>query len=372
MESIKSESQQITKLKPTQYLILDPNDSARQYEDEIDLLDIFRVLWKKRTKLLMITLIAIFISVLFLFFISATYQSQEIIAPPSVADIGKLMPRPLNKFEITPSDMFDRFSVVASSQVIKKFFFDHYVQKSNLQNSEMTIAFEDFEKRLSAVTLRDKKVGLSSLKLSLEGKNPVQVPKYLKAYISFVNKRVLADFKQDFQANKASLIAQLQSKIQQLRSEEKRKLASSIVNYKNAFNIAKSLGVSKTLPMLLASSGSRSSKSLDILSHLPLYSLGSRYLARKLQELKAIKNVDMNIAKMPGLLAKMDALKSIKIFPEKAKTYTVLAEPLSPAKRIKPKRILIVSLAGILGFFFSILFVLIEDKIRSQSKLSNN
>jgi chain length determinant protein (polysaccharide antigen chain regulator) len=365
---MNTDPQSLSSLKHPQYLILQPGAMNGQLEDEIDLVDLLKTLLSSKLKLLAITFSFILVSLIAVFVISPTYKSKAILSAPSVSDINQLIPMPIKDFDLTPLSLFDRASMIVKSQVSKKAFYDQYISHSKKNDSEL---FEDFEKQLQTNNPLDKDTNSHPLVLSYEGDNETQVPSILKGYIDFANKRTLQSVQNDFMAYKSSQIDQLESKINQLRAEEKNRLISSIVNYSNALTIAKSLNVKNPIQSVsgLVNDATKSGAETMPLnfSRIPLYSLGSKYLEKKLDELKSTKNIDTNISELPGLLAELGALKTIKMYPEKAKAFTFLAEPLSPAKKVKPKRSLIVTLAGILGFFFAIFYVLIESKIRNTS-----
>lgn len=367
-------------LKPAQYLIVDSSQMPKQYDDEIDLLDLMKTLWSARYKLMAYTGLVVIITALIVLWVQPTYQSKATLTTPSISDISHLLPNPLKGFDVTQEKVFDHFSTLAKSQVLKKIFFDQFIAKN--QKMDEVPRFIDFAKKLDAKTVLDKTDNVKTLDLAFESHHPLKTPVLLDNYIKLVNQKTLDDYASDFVAYKASVLMQLQSKVSQLRGEQKDLLAATIVKYEDALTMAKSLKVKKPSLALSSLAGtsntdtsntdsSNLSSTSGVLSTQPLYMFGTDYLSMKLKQLKAKPNVDANIPELPALLAKIESIKTNKMYTEKGMTFQYLAEPLSPAEKIKPKRALILVLAAVLGFFMSLVVVLIQSKFKEATTKQN-
>ena len=144
---------------------------AEQMDNEIDLFELIKSLWKEKVLIVVITAVITFIGLGYALLTPSTYEARVEILPPSISDISEL-----RKFDIfnstkikSQSEIFSEFmSILRSNQLSKKFLQDKAVMKS-LFNKETSLqqAIERLNKMVQLEVPKKNPKNEASFKLQL-------------------------------------------------------------------------------------------------------------------------------------------------------------------------------------------------------------
>ncbi len=366
---------------------IDPKDSLK--DDEIDLVELFLIIWKKKLFIFCFTLLITTLVALHQLYIAVEiFRSDAVILPISASNSGGMLaqlgglasfvglntPKSENTVEmILKSRTF-------AQDIVKKFELDKRWERSFQE------AVETCRKTLQ-VEVSKKDPGIT---LSWEDENPVKAQEIITAVlvlaqeklaqhalnqknlqVKFLEERVADAQKEMVQAEDA--IRQFQETNQSIEIERQAEAMISQINALRTEQQTKEveLAVSKKIFTPAASEITRLDLTIDELKkkvdglignvkkESELTSLDERTLmdipkigleyARYLRQVKVTQKIyGLLLEQME--MAKIEAQKNVESF-------EVLDAPIVPEKRIKPKRTLTVAIAGVCSGMLAVMMV---------------
>ena len=426
-------------------------------EDEIDLTQVFIDLAKRWKLIAGITLVGTIIAVIIALAIPKVYKPSAEISQPSMAVVEQLQLDGIT--ELDQDTLFKRYyRNLRSEQNFKSFvlhqgYLKSFSPESTEQNDQVREqALSELAQQLS-VSILEPQAGnneniefpeLVSVAMSAEDEGlAVQV---VNQYLFFTNQQTLTQLRTEFKEiiaqrlkniERAVALARqreknrLQLRIEQLEAENEKKMAelalqkettiqlakknrqTQIAEVKEAYKIAKQLGIENPTPIDEFTGDKNREVSTNITlnqsQELPLYLMGTRYLdslittlserdndAQFLEEINEIElemsvvkndpelallkqreNVDPFIQDLPELFAKRDELKSFELNVNDISVYQTEKLASVSGKAIKPNRPLIavlgLLLSGMVAFFAALISASItRRKEREREEADSN
>lgn len=368
---------------------------AQLSEDEISLVDIFSLLFRRKKLILSITTAAFIIGLLYAFTQERVYQVETILRPPSFENIqglnvlndsnydGNLTSS--NDNNLTSSNVFATFIHNLNSRRMRyKFFNKHKIldalsghSKVALSKNKINGIFESFSKSLSVK--EDKKAGIA--RVSLVGAKNELIGSWLDDFITMTSKETIKQLVTNVQLNINSRVESININISSKRTTYKQRREDQLARLKEAYQIAKELKIIGHL-FVPSVEGSRNeaisselnsiSKSLSNENNLSVYMKGTKVLQAEINALKNRKSDSIHIIGLRDLQEQLTRLQSIKIETKNLKSVDVDKMASVNIEIIGPKRKLIVMLSIVLGGMLGIFSAFILEFTGNLKKQVNN
>ncbi len=344
--------------QPVNYQVLIPQEYyGGQQDDEISLIDLFLILWRKKLWIIGLTGLIMVMSIFYALSLSPVYQTTAYLLPPQGKNIEILNlfsePRENKDGVLEPAytvktvyeQVMNNFK---SRQYQWAFFNQNDLIKLYVKEPDADIRPRDVFNGAfySALKVEDKEGGEQTISFSYGDKQ--EVVRLLNQYIAFINeatvKALLGEVIGGVQFEKQKV----QQKIEQLRQDALLQRQDRILQIKEQLNIARKLNIHTS------KSSAGSSVSIDGQELPPHYSEGTKFLKIKLDSLSNRKSDDPYITGLRPLQARLTVLDKAKIDASQVRAFNIDQEALEPKYPIKPKKRLIVMLGFIVGLMLSV------------------
>gem|GEM_PF-304174 len=377
-----------------------PEYSQRPYyEDEINLLDIWRILVKQRKWILIITVLVLSISVAYALLAPKIYKVEAKILPPSSSDMEQLQSvqgayqitgrfRPglhparsrlqsvQGAYQITGQELYNHFLTNLQSLTLRRQFY----KKNNLleildsdqtQKANSEKVFEKFNKLLKINTPRKGKKFVTA---SLEGGNPIQAAKWLNDFIALADAHTVESISAAIKISIRLKKESVEREIKNLRKIAELERLDKQAQLEEGLLIATKLGLKQSVQDTLNKkprAGSLLSVTLSTVEQ-PLYLRGSRALKAELNVLKKRTNDDAFIPGLRNLQKQLMSIKGIKFDTASIHAMRLEQAAYPPDSPIKPKRRLIVALGLMLGLMLGIFVAFIVNFVETARHQENS
>lgn len=330
---------------------------TRDYRsDEIDLLELFLWLWKKKRSIVLTTLVSILIGLIVIFFSKSLYEATVYLEPPSSKDIHSLMKSRIvfngaSLKRITGIDVYREFRDELNTESNKiQFFATQYLPKvSSKGNYPLNINKLKQYVKLLTIT-RDQTSLLPKYNVTLRAYNPKQTTLLLEQYIDAVNKKTVAKIEILIKEESLMVKTQIKKRIEQLQNLAAIQRVNRIDQLRKALTMAETHNV-KT------SDSDHSSYNSDT---VPLYKLRSIKLQEEIANLQDVKPGDESTNEIRELEYRYNALKDFKPDLNNLKTYGIaLPVQLTPLP-VAPDKKLILLIFTLLGFTLGCVLAIIS------------
>jgi LPS O-antigen subunit length determinant protein (WzzB/FepE family) len=332
-------------------------------DDEINLLDLFTLLWKKKSKILLATFIFGSIGVLYAVLAPEQWTAHATIYQPKQLDTLELdrLRAKLNLLGLSGvknnNSIYNEFLLEFKSyNNIRNYLrsttpFKEYIAKNNLNEQQQQLLLRQWSEWMKLAPA-DKKGEEPGLHLSFSFFNKEDSLSILTGYIDYIVRLQGQEQLDILENNRQSQISTFKLEIRLKIEDAQRSLSREIDSIEYSMSIAKAAKVNK--PLVNFNYGDR----------FPI-TLGQDALARKLNILKSLKIEEYQ----PGIMdlnVQLARLKSINLGKLTLSPFTYLDTPSTPLSRDKPRRPLIVILAAMLGGMLGIALVLLQHAIQQR------
>ena len=364
------------------------NDINYQNNNEIDLIELIRILWNKKLWILLCACFFTVIAGIYAFTAKEQWTSKSVIIPPKVANLGDYLSFRSEYASILDikdfsqdkvlEKVFNDFKTALFSRSLKEAFFsqskwfDTYAaNNTNSEEAKQKLLSNLVDKNL-IVTVPDPKKDPNSIgvNVSFAAETPKEAQDVLLDYIQFVNQWVLAENKKDFLANINLVLSGFEVQKNKIERDTETVRQIQLENLTTALDIAKSAGIKdyskslsgnvSVLEVLLGDAKVPFSDS-KLSDGSYLFMLGEKYLQAQVDTLKNAPLVYpmnyYNIEKQANLLNVLEK----KVEKESAvRGYYYLSEPNYPVQRDSPKRLILLILGFALGLVLSSILIFLK------------
>jgi len=353
---------------PVQMMPMAPDD------DEIDLLELWRTLMLKKWLVLGITLACLLAGTGYAFLAKPVYKTKAYFLPPSVADVGELNIISGSSAQYTPAIVYQMFlQNLCSRELRRKFFTKKGIFPVLTDGDKDAVVNQVFEKKFNEKLVlqkednkRDKNTSFYSL--SFEWKDASRVADWTNMFVSMVVDYTRNTLINDMLTLKKNQIKYFEQCIASKRKTGRSLREDQILRFKEALGIARELGITadrlsdgdirsvdkKINNNTLDKMAKRDVRPIAIYDIGRLYLQGSKALSA---QIKAFQNRKLDDPFIPGLCElqeKLDTIKMATISQDHIQVAKIDQPAQVPDKPIKPKKRLIIALAGVVGLFMGI------------------
>lgn len=352
------------------------DDFYLKQNDEIDLFELFSVIYKSKFVIIGITLLFAIVGFTVASFLPQKWTSQAAITKPMLDEMKQLRAT-LTELSLVDVDtgvngssVYQKFINNYNSRVLREEYListDYY--KSLLAKMEEPTPLEQ-RKLIEEIVTKDINLKASDSKnseeefsgeINLSFTAPTSEEAYdlLSGYIRFISTKVRMEVKDeiDDQIERKLSFAQKAYEMDLERIANARNV--NVQRLKYALEIANAAGVKKPI----------SSEGAQIKDD-PDYSIamGSDALSSKLAITEAIVDPTTVSADLKNRLYNMKQLEKVKLDDLQFVPFKYMLKPYEPTKKDAPKRALILVGAAFVGFILSVMGVLLSYMARSRRK----
>lgn len=340
---------------------------SEQLQDEIDLVDLLRSLWRGRWLIGAITLVALLAALAYIYLTPVVYRSTAVFTPPAMQQVRSMVSWELENYPITPELVFEEFrSKLNADQVRLEFFEQQFVapeQRAGLSEGAFIQQYRQFLKQLEVKSSGPKDAALS-VTVSLDSSDPMAAAEKLRNFTAVANQAALQALKDNFESVRGSKMAELKSKIEALKFEAQRHRELRLQELTEALAVAQSLGL-KESRLLTPSFGTTQlpnseGASVQLISP-PLYWHGIDELKAQITAIRSVDYAFYQSEELPRLESQFRHVRTANVVIDKGLAYTEQQAPLPDFNPVKPRRALVVALALVAGFMVGVMVALIRS-----------
>ena len=339
---------------------------AMQMDDEIDLIELFDVLWKEKVLIVAITAFITLIGLGYVLLTPSTYEARVEILPPSISNIAEL-----KKFDILKSSN-NQIQTNKEIQTYKEFL--SILGSNQLRKRLEQEVMESFTIKLDT-TKRSQEHGAS---LTLQSNNADLVAKFANQMVELAIEQYRINISLAFDSEKDQKIKYLDNKKNSLIAAYIRRLDQEIAKLEEAYLISKKLDIIEPRELKYESQNVNIKDKTTIIKGGEsiteeiryLYSYGARAL---IEEIETIDKRKKNLSMASGLIdieQELSLLNVTSFDASKVNPVTIDLAAEAPGLHVKPKSTWIVILSVVIGGFLAIIFVLIRNAVRNRKSHS--
>ena len=356
--------------------------------DEIDLIELISILWKKKLWIMLSSFIFTAIAGVYAFTAKEQWTSSAEVIAPRTLDLGdyfsvrKEYSRILgSEFDAgaTASNLFSQFNLLSESlDERRKFFVQSDFYKKKVEGKSETEKAQILSELISKhITIKKpdskKEPDLIGNKISFYAETPADAQNVLSQFISTINQSAYQIELDNFLLYFNELVTDLNYEKTKFERDLSIHKSVQLENLENALRIAKEAGITEYAKSLGITNGQSAMQQALTVSEakIPLsdsklsdstylFMLGEKYLKAQIDVLKDSSVIyPPRYYQVSSLLSELEPLL-IKAKQAKANAFSYQASPDYPVVKDKPKKMLIISIGFVLGLLISILYIIVR------------
>ncbi len=327
-------------------------------EDEINLLDLWRVLVRQWKVICAITGLAILGAVAYVLLATSVYEAQAIVKPPESKYVEVL--NILGISEISTADIFAKFIGNLKNSSLRQQFVDENPQFSSLRGNVPNIK-------------EGAKNEVGPVFLSLQGYDSKLVADWVSGFILLAERKTIGDFFDGIEIKIANQKKEIESQLQIGRDFAGQRRLDRIALLEEQIAIARASKIfDRKLSTYNTAMATQSLGGTLSTAQEPLYMRGVKELAAEKEELEKRKNDESFIVGFRDkqeILAQLDAgLKQLQAARAIARAVTVDQPAIQPKSPVEPRRMRVLALSLVLGSISGIFVAFVVNFIEQQKK----
>lgn len=374
------------------------NQQKSQTSDEIDLIKLLTLLWKKKVTIIATTFICVVIAAIYAFTAKQQWTSKaEVIAPTTVSlnnylnirreyarildsdfDVNSLSNSLFSKFNQLMYSLDERENFLSQSEIYK-------VESAGKDEEQQREILNKLAQENITITKPDTKKDPDAIgiKISFSAEKPSLAQDILKAFINKISQEALDYNLKSFLIYYNEKLNDLRFQVNRIKQNVHIQRRVKLENLNRALDTAKQAGIKD----YLRGFGGAETNLLNVirtdtsipLSESPLsdnsylFILGEKYITAQIDSIEqsniiyppSYYQIQEQIAQLEALAQKF---KEVKL---ETDAYTYLSSPDYPVVKDKPKRLLIVVAGMLIGLILSIIYVLLTSAFISRKKEIN-
>ena len=369
---------------------------SSQRNDEIDLIELFRVLWKKKVWIVLSVFVCTLVAGVYAFTTKEQWTSTAIIVAPRTTDLGTLLPARAEYARIIgdgdfstgklSDSLYGQFKHFLLSNDLKRQFLEqsewvkNYTKEMTEEQKRKYIE-ETVSKYLIVHEVDPKKKDLTELdkiglKLTFSAETPKDAQSVLTEYVSFVNKYILNQINQEFKLGFNLRLDALKFTKEQIEENLTEAKKVQVENLTNALDIAKKAGIKDfsrgnnniSVPEYMLGDARLNISDSKLADGTYLFMLGEKYLQAQLDIAKNnpvvyptnYYSTERQLSKLTKLAPQLDSVENVK-------AYHYLSSPDYPVQRDWPKRLILLIVGFVFGVVLSSLIILAREVFSNKA-----
>ncbi|MEH8032692.1 LPS O-antigen chain length determinant protein WzzB [Gallibacterium anatis] len=374
------------------------NQQKSQTSDEIDLIELLTLLWKKKVTIIATTFICVVIAAIYAFTAKQQWTSKaEVIAPTTVSlnnylnirreyarilgsdfDVNSLSNSLFSKFNQLMYSLDEREHFLSQSEVYK-------LESAGKDEEQQRVILNKLARENITITKPDAKKDPDAIgiKISFSAETPALAQDTLKAFITKISQESLDYNFKSFLISYNEKLTDLRFGLNQIKQNADVQRNIRLENLNRALDTAKRADIKDYSKI----SGEVENNLLNIirtdtsipLSESPLsdnpylFILGEKYISAQISTIK-----QNDIIYPPKYYQIQEQITQLEALAQKFKegkletnAYTYLSSPDYPVVKDKLKRLLILAAGMLIGLILSIIYVLLISAFISRKKEIN-
>lgn len=344
-------------------------NEEHRYEDEIDLIELCKIMFKCKFLILIIAAFFTMMSIIYSLAVSPVYKAEAFFFPPAFSDIQTLNVAWFGGLEkVDIETVYAVFNRNLKSKLLQRRFFENNDVRQQFKvqgvagNSDEKL-FQKFSKIISVN--RDKK-NKDNSSLSIEWGDPIIAAQWVNGFASLAERETAKYFYLNLKNAVENRVRDTEYTIASKRKIAQQRREDRIATLEESASIAKLLNKNeetKRIGVIRSISSKPDSEQEMTIGNL--YDRGSKALLVEADILRKRKSDDAFIPGLRNLQEELDRLHSININQKELRAATVDQSAYPPEQRIKPKRTLIVILGALLGLMVGVFVAFLVNAIHS-------
>lgn len=343
--------------------------------DEIDLFDLIDDIKDKWYWLIGTVVLSLCLAFAYLYKVTPVYQTEVVYKEVSDADLLPVnQPRLQDVFSLSNETAFKEVRALARSGNTKRAFYNQLLAEKDdallalIYNEQLTIE-QNFSRFSSLFAYVDSGAKDSDVLLRIQFmlSDAQWATVLLNRYSDFVLQRYLTEVRNTIQLNKQSRLDALRLEADGLRTKYLAQKNQRMLALEEASSIAAS--IKQKMPFYSGSNNAVFS------AQPPLFMMGQTVINAELSQMRsrAERGEDAYISGLPELNWKIQNLEEAEVNWDSVRFVQLDQSAVLPLKPIKPRKAMIVALAGVVGGMAGIIFALLAaaQVRRRKSKIGS-
>jgi len=317
-------------------------------DDEINLLDLWKVLMKRKKLIFFCTLLVTISALIYSIVSPIVYRAEIFFLPPAISDVQPLNIQNIQNMQKTVSaeSVYLLFKQNLDSKKIRRIFFSNSEELAGVR-------FSNFTKSLR---VHKDKLNQNKLSVSFEWGDAQQASDILNNYCYMVEQNTIRQLVNNMVQSISSRIRSLENEITSKRKIAEQRRYDRIAQLSEALHISESIKQDKQI-------------SQNNASNPPLYYKGIKALEVEISLLRTRKSDDPFINGLRDIQEELEILRAVNIDKTKLHAMTLDQKAYPPEYKIKPKRTFIVIIGFILGIIVGIFAAFFINFIENYNSL---
>lgn len=343
--------------------------------DEIDLFDLIDDIKDKWYWLIGTVVLSLCLAFAYLYKVTPVYQTEVVYKEVSDADLLPVnQPRLQGVFSLSNEKAFKEVRALARSGNTKRAFYNQLLAEKDdallalIYNEQLTIEqnFSRFSSLFAYVDSGTKDTDVL-LRIQFMLSDAQWATVLLNRYSDFVLQRYLTEVRNTIQLNKQSRLDALRLEADGLRTKYLAQKNQRMLALEEASSIAAS--IKQKMPFYSGSNNAVFG------AQPPLFMMGQTVINAELSQMRsrAERGEDAYISGLPELNWKIQNLEEAEVNWDSVRFVQLDQSAVLPLKPIKPRKAMIVALAGAVGGMAGVMFALLAaaQVRRKKSKIGN-
>ena len=336
------------------------------YQDEISLIDLWRIIVEQKKFIVVITLLALLLGVVYIAIVPNVYKAESYLLPPLDRQIqGVQGTQDIQGTQgtqgtqgITSEAVYHQFLVNLASRQLRRAVFQKKGILESTTDIDSNLAFESANRLMHVVVdKKDKEL----VTISFEWKDAAVAASVVNGLVRVAANKTKDDLFAKAYAELGHIKHSLENNVSGKRSIAKRNRLDRIHALHEALVIAKQLNISGTDQL-------QGFVNVRDKNNIPLYLMGEKALSAELMVLKNRENDDSFIDGLRDLQEKLAVVKGVKLEKNGFAAVRVDQEAFISQHPVKPKKALIIILAVFLGLMLGLIVAFVRHTVRKSKE----
>lgn len=327
-------------------------------KDEIDLLELVRILWKQKGLILLVTLISTMVGFAYISFTKPVYEVRAYISSPNTADIdalnyGQSFPEGLLKpFEVKM--VYNMFIEILLSKSIQHNFFNKFYlpdfSPASQHKFDQGMLYQQFQ---NSLTIKDIPRSMPTQYIvTATGHDADKLVEMVTQYVDLANYQAKEQILSAVNKRHQNILKELQQRIDSARETVKKRKLDRLVQLNEALKIAQATGLSEPIPALVSGVSDDQNKPSI------MYSRGTKALIAEIENLNQRQSGSSFFPQLQQLEGEYYLYKKVTIEPEDFRMFRLNDAIEKPDFPVAPKKSLILVLSIITGLLCGIMIAI--------------
>lgn len=355
-----------------------PELQSKNYDDEIDLKELFLTLWQGRFIIVSCMLLCLVISVIYVVSVQPWWTAKAIVTKPYISQVAAFS-QAVKGYQ----GAFEQYNFTEKTDIIKDVtleslidrdaMFSLFIQTFNSTENKnqflnSNLEFKAIQKKLKQNNIEDehtkreilnkwyeriisnKDNKIDSYTLSVKSISENESYELLKNYIHFINEIAKRQLIDNLKSTLSIKRTELEQKLQFRIMLAKRNLKQQIIRAENGLKIAEAAKINQPL------------ENWEVDNNFPI-AMGVDGIKEKINILKAIDNLQVTDDKIGIIINQLSLINTPISKMEDVQLFTYIEQPEIPLSKDSPQIVLIILISLIFGFIFGVVIIIVKKSI---------